>query len=131
MNHCIHEATAFNPAYSASVIGAIVYALSLEGGSLKNRTARRFYAGESVSEYSRKEIFADLGRALIEHGIVPASQLLEEYDVSMAGIVADSISMAASRWDGLQSMMQSRSSRFLDVGWSHCVSLGSLSWISP
>ena len=115
MNYSTDESVPFSPAYSANVIGTVVAALNLEEGSLKNRTARRFYAGESVSEHGRKEIFKDLGKALIGHGIVPSSPLLEKYGLSMASIVSDSISISANRWDGLQAMMQSRSSHILDL----------------
>ena len=114
MYHSIDESIPFSPTYSANVIGTVVEALKLKQGPLKHRTARRFFAGESVSEYSKREIFEELGKALTNYGIVTTSALLEKNDVSIADVVADSIAIAADRWDKLQAVMQSSSSRILD-----------------
>lgn len=115
MNESIDESAPFHPVYGVNVIGAVVEALNIKEGLLKNRTARRFYSGKSVSEHSRKEILGDLGKSLIELGIVPSSPLLEKYSVSTATVVSDTIFMAVGRWDRLQAVMQSRSSRILDL----------------
>lgn len=108
------ELTPLGDVYSGKVIGAVVKALNLDQGVLKDRTARRFFAGYSVSEHNRKEVLNELGKVLIEHGIVPVPALLRQSDVSMAAIIAEAIEFAAIRWDNLLATIQSRSTPITD-----------------
>ena len=101
-------------AYSGRVIGAVVKSFDLEQGVLANRTAKRFYAGKSVSEHSRTEILEELARALIERCISPVPPQLNENDVSMVTVVSDAIALAAVRWDDLLANIQSRSGQVID-----------------
>ena len=101
-------------AYSCRIIGAVVRAFNLEQGVLTGRTARRFYAGKSVSEHSRNEILEELARALIERGITPIPSLLHERDISMVTVVSGAIALASVRWDDLLATIQSRSGRIID-----------------
>ena len=96
-------------AYSGQVIGAVVKALGLDGGVLGYRTARRFFDGRTVSEYSRREILEGLGKALIDRGIVPVPHLFREYDISMVAVIAEAVARASLQWDNLLAKMQSRS----------------------
>ena len=100
----------FGGIYSGQIIGAVVKALDLEQSVLKDRTAQRFFAGQSVSEHSRTEIFLALGAALVERGIVPEPPLLLQYNASIAVFIAASIARAAVRWDTLLAVIQSSSS---------------------
>lgn len=100
----------FGGIYSGQIIGAVVKALDLEQSVLKDRTAQRFFAGQSVSEHSRTEIFLALGAALVERGIVPEPPLLLQYNASIAVFIAASIARAAARWDTLLAVIQSSSS---------------------
>ena len=96
--------------YSGQIIGAVVKALALEQSVLKDRTAQRFFAGQSVNEHSRTEIFRALGAALVERGIVPEPPLLLQYDADISVFIAASIERAAARWDTLLAVIQSHSS---------------------
>ena len=94
--------------YSGRIIGAIVKALDLEQGVLKERTARRFFDGQPVNEHNLKEIFLALGEALVERGIVPVPHLFQQKDISMPEILAEAIAYAGMRWDRQMARIQSR-----------------------
>ena len=108
------DAEPFENAYSGRIIGVVVKALNLDHGVLNERTAKRFFAGESVNEHNRAEILNALGQALIERGFVPIPPILSERDISMSEIVAEIIENASSRWDGLLARIQSRSTPIKD-----------------
>ena len=95
--------------YSAVIIGALVKALDLDHGILKNRTARRFFSGKPVSAHSRAEIFEALGNTTVKLGIVPEPVFLERYGKPMSSIVGEAFAETAKRWDALLAMMQRRS----------------------
>ncbi len=102
--------------YSGRVIGAVVKALALDRGVLNKRTSQRFFAGQSVNEYSRGEVLHALGEVLIERGIVPVPSSLQEHDISMAAVISRVIDDAALRWDSLLAELQSRSTQIDDFG---------------
>ena len=106
------------PVYSGQAIGAVVKALDLDHGVLKERTARRFFAGASVNEHSGTQIFLALGEALVERGIIPEPPLFRQYDAPTPSIIAAAIERAAQRWDSLAATMQSRSGRTEQPGQS-------------
>ena len=101
-------------AYSGRIIGAVVKAFNLEQGVLTDRTAKRFYAGKSVSEHSHGEIIKEFARTLIDRCISPVPPHLHEHDVSMVTVVSGAIALAATRWDELLATIQSRSGRIVD-----------------
>ena len=104
----------FGGVYSSTLIGTVVKALDLEEGMLKGRTAQRFFAGGSVGEHSRREILEELGKVLIERGIVPVPPVIAQKGVSMAVVIGDAIALAAIRWDHLLATIQSRSATIED-----------------
>ena len=95
--------------YSGQVVGAVVEALGLDQGVLRGRTARRFFDGRPVNDYSRKEILEGLAEALVDRGIVPVPHLFREYDVSMVSVIGGAVARAALQWDNLIATIQSRS----------------------
>ena len=97
------------PVYSGQVIGTVVEALHLDHPVLKERTARRFFAGRSVSEYSHAQILRALGQVLVESGIVPVPSAFDKYGISMPIIIAEAIARESQRWDKSVATMQSRS----------------------
>ena len=111
MHNATENLTPALPVYSGQAIGAVVKALDLDHGVLKERTARRFFAGAPVSEHSSDQIFLALGEVLVERGIIPEPPLFRQYDVPTSGIIAAAIERAAQRWDSLAATMQSRSGR--------------------
>ena len=96
-------------AYSGQVIGAVVRALGFERGVLSGRTAKRFFDGRTVKESNRKEIIEELGKALIDRGILPVPHLFPQYDISMVTIFYEAVTRAALLWDKLLARIQSRS----------------------
>ena len=57
--------------YSGEIIRYVVQAFDIEDDVFESRTARRFFAGETVNEYNRGQILEALGQALIDCGMVP------------------------------------------------------------
>ena len=96
-------------AYSGQVIGAVVKALGLDRGLLNDKTARRFFDGRPVSEYSRKKIIEELGKVLVDHGIVPVPHNFPQYGISMVDVIGEAVTRAALHWDSLLARIQSRS----------------------
>ena len=104
-----------NRMYSYRIIGSVVEALHLGRGVLNERTAKRFYDGESVSEYSREQILDEFGKALVGVGLVPEPPFLEKHNLSMADIVTAAVVNASSQWDGLMATIQSESTQTFEV----------------
>lgn len=100
--------------YSGQVIGAIVEALDIKDELLTDKTAKRYYAGITVSEYSLRQIYVTLGKRLVDLNLVPIPPLFEQYDVSMANITTASIARLAKKWDRLCATIQSRSGNIKD-----------------
>ena len=105
-----------NRMYSYRIIGSVVEALHLGQSVLNDRTAKRFYAGESVSEYSRNQILDEFSKALVGVGLVPELTFLNQHSLSMAEIVTSAVVSASSEWDGLMATIQSESTQYFDVG---------------
>ncbi len=105
-----------NIPYSGQIIGAVVEALDIKDEVLTNRTAKRYYSGKTVGEYSLRQIYDTLGKRLVELNIVPTPQMFEKHGVSMSNITAASIARLAKKWDSLCATIQSRSGRIQDYG---------------
>ena len=90
-------------ARSGRVLGAVAKALGAETPILRDKTAKRFFAGEMVSEDKRRALFEELAGALVDSGVVPASMLLWRADLAVA------LEHGALRWDRLVATLQSRS----------------------
>ena len=102
--------------YSHRIIGKVAEALNLGQSVLNDRTAKRFYAGESVNEYSRDQLLEEFGRALVGIGLVPEPPFLRQHELSMSELVTAAIASAASQWDALMSTVQSESTPYFDIG---------------
>ena len=101
--------------YSGSILRAVVQALDIENDDLRNRTARRFFAGGSVDEFSRNLVFEALGQALIDCGMVPESLDALPDGVSLATAVGMGVGLAGERWDHLMATIHSRGTTAVDV----------------
>ena len=112
----MNRANDVNRMYSYHIIGSVVGALHLGQSVLNDRTAKRFYAGESVSEYSREQILDEFGKALVGVGLVPEPAFMNQHNLSMAGIVTSAVVGASSQWDGLMATIQSKSTQYFNVG---------------
>ena len=102
--------------YSGRVLCAIVKALDIEDEVLDGRTARRFFAGESVNEYNRNQIFDAFGQALIARGLAPEALDDLPEDLPMASVVGMTVMMACGQWDQLMAHIQGRSGKITEVG---------------
>ena len=102
--------------YSGQILGAVVKALDLDEGFLTEKTADRFFATGNASEYSRKTVFQELGRVLVDLELVPdvASKLPE--GGKTADVLAGGVSLMCKRWDLLMEWIQGRSATVSDVG---------------
>ncbi len=100
--------------YSGRITGTIVKALDIRDKVLINRTANRYFAGETVSEYSLSQIYITLGKRLVELNIVPIPTMFEKHGKSMPTIMAASLARLAKKWDSLCATIQSRSGRIQD-----------------
>ena len=112
----LNRSSDLNRMSSHSIIGSVVEALHLGQGVLSERTAKRFYAGESVSDYSRDQILDEFGKALVGLGLVPEPAFLEQHNLSMAEIVTAAVISASSQWDRLMAIIQSESTQYFDLG---------------
>ena len=83
---------------------------------LDSRTTRRFFAGESVNEYNRNQIFDAFGQALINRGLAPETLDDLPEDLPMESVVGMSVMMACGQWDHLMGHIQGRSGKITDVG---------------
>lgn len=106
--------------YSGQILGAVVNALDVGEGVLADKTAKRMFAGRSVSEYSRKERLVALAQALVDLGIVPdvddrlRNGKLRD-DLTTADIVGEVIGVACQIWDRLMEHAQTRSAAVTDL----------------
>lgn len=105
-----------NNLYSYRIIGTVVEALNLCQGVLNNRTAKRFYAGKSTSEYNRSQVMDEFSKALVGIGLVPEPPFLRQHKLSMPDLVTAAVTEAATQWDCLMSNVQSKSTPHFDVG---------------
>lgn len=103
-----------NIPYSGQIIGAIVEALDIRDEVLTDRTARRYYSGTTISEYSLRQIYITLGKRFVDLGIVLAPPMFEKYDVSMPNITTASMARLARKWDNLCATIQSHSGKIQD-----------------
>lgn len=101
--------------YSGDIMRAVVQALDIKDDVLSSRTARRFFAGESIDEYNRYLIFEALGQALVDCGIVSETVDALPDGVSMALAVGMGVGLVGERWDHLMATIQSRSTAAVDV----------------
>ena len=113
MNH--NDPDLFAGLYSGDILRAVVQALDIEDAVLRSRTARRFFAGESVDEYNRYLIFESLGRVLIDYGMVPETVDALPDGVSLAMAVGMGVGLVGERWDHLMATIHSRGTAAVDV----------------
>ena len=99
---------------SGEIIGVVVEALDLDHGALKERTARRFFRGEQISERKRTEIFEALGETVVSLGVVPELTVLHRYNTPTSWIMGEALEATSRRWDALVALMQSHSAPIRD-----------------
>ena len=106
--------------YSGQILGAVVDALDVGEGVLADRTAKRMFAGRSVSGSSRKELLKALGQEMVDLGIVPevdwrSQSVSFREDLETADVLADVIGWTCEWWDTLMERVQSESAQVSDV----------------
>ena len=89
--------------------------MKLGDNVLTDKTAKRFFASGNASEYKKREVFHELGQALVDLGLVPdVGEKLPE-DRTTADALADGIALVCKRWDLLMQRIQSRSAEVTDT----------------
>ena len=101
--------------YSGDILRAVVQALDIKDEVLSSRTARRFFAGDSIDEYNRHLIFEALEQALIDCGVVSETVDALPDGVSMALAAGMGVGLVGERWDHLMATIQSRATAAVDV----------------
>ncbi len=114
MNRSKNNKNGYSLPYSGVIVGAVVNALDFNHGVLKDRTARRFFRGEKISERKRREIFEALGETVIDLGIVPEPAVLKRFGTPMSSIMGVAFAVTGNRWDALVARMQSHSAPIHD-----------------
>ena len=110
------ESGPFVGLYSRHILRAVVEALDLEEDHiLAGRTSRRFLRDSNPNGHNRREFFLALGQTLIDMGFVPDLEPHLPLAVPSAQVYADSIELAAQRWDAFMSRIQSESAWDVDV----------------
>lgn len=102
-------AKSYKAPFSGPVIGAIVKAFDLRDDVLQRKTAKRHFSGERVGDDSKHEIYAAIGKALVDLGIFPSSPLLEREDFTLEQVISPTIAQYADQWDQLVGYMRSTS----------------------
>ncbi|MCY4438253.1 MAG: tetratricopeptide repeat protein [Chloroflexi bacterium] len=101
--------TPYKAPFSGPVIGAIVKALGLQVVALQSKTAKRYFSGKRVKDYNKHEICAAVGKALVAHGIMPSSFILEQEGFTLEQVISPMIAWYADQWDQLVGNMRSTS----------------------
>ena len=101
--------------YSGGILETVVKSLDMKNDVLDGRTAHRFFAGESVNEYNRGQIFETLGQVLIDCGMVPESVDVLPEDVSMATVAGMAVGLVGERWDHMMAEVQSKAMPVADL----------------
>ncbi len=114
MGRSKNKTIVFRLPYSHEIIGAVAKSLDLEHGVLKERTARRFFKGNPVSDTKRTKILEAVGEAVVKLGLIPEPAVLKQYKTPMTSVVAQTLDSTSERWDALLATLQSRSARIED-----------------
>ncbi len=102
-------AKSYKTPFSGPVIGVIVKAFDLQDDILQHKTAKRYFSGKRIKDESRHEICAAVGKALVAHGIMPSSFLLEREGFTLEQVILPTIAWYADQWDQLVGYMRSTS----------------------
>lgn len=100
---------------SGQILGEIIIALNIRDEALTNRTAKRYFSGKIVSEYSMEAIYMALGNALVRDGIVPVPPLFSQNGADFAPVLAATCARMCIKWDSLRSTIQNRSALILEL----------------
>lgn len=109
-----HQAKALSLPLSWQILGKLVDAIRVEDDVLTDKTASRYYSGETIQNYSLKQLYLSFGETLIDKGIIPVPPVFKKYDISLPKIIAASASRLSSKWDKLCSVIQNRSGLIID-----------------
>lgn len=99
----------FKAPLSGPIIGVIVKALRIQSDSLTRRTTRRFFKGRRIKDAEREGIFLEIGKVLVEHGLVPNSPFLTHENVPPEKVIAVAVAWYSSEWDRLVGHMRTAS----------------------
>ena len=102
-------ATSYKAPLSGRIIGAVIKELALQNEVLKSKTAKRYFSGERVKDDSKAEIFSAIGKALVDHHIIPPSTFLEREVLPIERAISLGITCHAHQWDQLVGYMRSTS----------------------
>ena len=99
----------FKAPLSGPIIGVIVKVLRIQSDFLTRRTARRFFKGRRIKDAEREGIFLEIGKVLVDHGLVPNSPFLTHEDFPPEKVIAVAVAWYSSEWDRLVGHMRTAS----------------------
>lgn len=108
------EFTQYRPPLSGQLIGTVVDALGQRRGYLATRHARRYLSGEPVTPEVRRHCIDVLAQQLVELGIVPRLELIDQTQLTAQEILAGVIDWHSDRWDRLGSVMYAQAAKVKD-----------------
>ena len=108
------QAKNYEAPLSGPILGVVVRELHLHNDVLANdvlagKTAQRYFSGLRVKDDSKHEVFEAIGKALVDHGIIPTSPFLEREGLPLARVISIGIAWYADQWDRLVGYMRSTS----------------------
>ncbi len=117
---------------SGQILGALVGKLGIRPETLRDRTARRYYAADLkhlVKDSTREEIIGNIAEVLTDSGFV-APQEVREDNYALAPTLASMLQWHADNWDLVRSFMRRRTmpvlSSNLSEVWQAYVRLASI-----
>ena len=100
---------------SGQILGALVGKLGIRPETLRDRTARRYYAADQkhlVKDSTREEIIGNIAEVLTDSGFV-APQEVREDNYALAPTLATTLQWHADNWDLVRSFIRRRTMKVL------------------
>ena len=91
---------------SGPILGAVVRELRLQNDVLTDKTARRYFSGQRVKDDSKREVLLAIGEALVVHGIITESPVMERVGLPLKKILSLGVACTADHWDRLVGHMR-------------------------
>ena len=100
---------------SGQILGALVGGLGIKDETLRDRTARRYFAADLehlVKDSTREKIIGAMAEVITDSGFV-ASQQVRDDNYALAPTLASMLQWHADHWDLVRSFMRRRTMRVL------------------
>ena len=106
MSNSDTSAATYKVPLSGPILGAVVRELRLQNDVLMDKTTKRYFSGQRIKDDGKREVFLAIGEALVVHGIIPESPVLERVGLPLEKILSLGITCSADHWDQLVGHMR-------------------------